>query len=135
MSLLQPHQTATDRQLRQFGVISAVALPAIGWLWAAGTSTILILLLFGVALAVSGFVWPRILRPIFITLSLLTAPIGFVVGEVAMLFIFFAVFLPFGLVFRIMGRDVLHKHPDRNTMSYWQKKHMPTSPSSYYRQS
>lgn len=61
-------------------------------------------------------------------------PIGLVIGEVAILSIYYAVFLPIGLVFRLCGRDTLQRSFDRQAASYWQSKERPKSAAQYYRQ-
>ena len=40
MKLIEINWQPTDRQLRQFGVICLVALPALGWLWGGGTTIV-----------------------------------------------------------------------------------------------
>jgi hypothetical protein len=57
------------------------------------------------------------------------------VGELAMLLIYFGVFLPIGLLFRTAGRDALQRGFDRNRKSYWQVKKQPRDGASYFRQS
>jgi len=64
---------------------------------------------------------------------LAAAPMGMLVGELAMLGIFLGVFLPISLVFRLMGRDALRLKIEKNVESYWQTKKQPEQVSSYYR--
>ena len=135
MKLIEINWQPTDRQLRQFGIICLVALPAIGWFWGAGPQLITGLAIAGGVLALAGLVAPRLLKPVFLGLSILVMPIGLVIGELAMVLIYFGVFLPIGLVFRVVRRDALHLKCDRNQPSYWKPKQQPASVASYYRQS
>ena len=135
MKLVEINWRPTERQLRQFGVVCLFALPAIGWIWGAGTGTIAILSVVGLVLTVIGLVAPTVLKPVFLALTIVAMPIGIVIGELAMLMIFFGVFLPLGLVFRIAGRDALQLRVDRASESYWEAKRKPASIASYYRQS
>jgi hypothetical protein len=135
VKLVEVNWSPTDRQLRQFGVISLIALPFIAWLWNGSTSVIVGLAAAGAVLGLVGFVAPRVLKPVFLALVLVSLPIGLVVGELAMLLIFFGVFLPIGLCFRIMRRDSLQRKLDRQAKSYWQAKPQPRGPAAYYRQS
>ena len=82
-----------------------------------------------------GFFAPMALKPIFVALMIVAAPMGMVIGELAMLAIYFGVFLPFGLVFRIIGRDALQRSICKQNATYWQSKAPPPSAASYYRQS
>ena len=136
MKLLEVNLNPTDRQLRQFGFISLFALPLLGWIWSGGNwSTAGILAVPGTVLAAAAALYPRSLKPVFIALSLACLPIGIVVGEVTMLLIYFALFAPMGIVFRLMRRDPLQRQFDRRAVSYWQTKQRPSGPASYYRQS
>ena len=135
MKLIDANWKPTDRQLRQFGVICLIALPLVGYMWGAGTLVIGILAAVGLILAVTGIVVPRAVKPVFLALMIITVPIGIVIGELAMLLIYFGVFLPMGLVFRLLKRDALQRKFDRHATTYWQAKSQPTSAARYYRQS
>ena len=89
--------------------------------------------LVGSLVAALSFVWPEAIKPIFVGLMLAAAPIGMVVGELAMLLIFLGVFLPISLIFRLLGRDALRLKVDKNATTYWQPKNEPKQASSYYR--
>jgi hypothetical protein len=80
-------------------------------------------------------VLPKALKPLFVALSLAATPIGIVIGEVAMLLVYFGVFLPIGLLFRLKGRDALERNIDRSAKSYFRPKRQPADPAHYYRQS
>ncbi len=76
---------------------------------------------------------PRWVRPVFIATSYLTAPIGRVIGEVALLGIFVGVFVPIALLFRFANRDSMQRRIDRQAPSYWQKIQPPRSVADFYR--
>ncbi len=135
MALIEVNWSPGSRQLRQFGVLSAFVLPWIAWLWSASLTTIGIAAGLGFAIAVSSLVWPRVVAPLFLGAILLAMPIGIVIGELAMLLIFLLVFLPIGILFRLMGRDRLQIRLDRSPRSYWQPKAQPKNLSSYFHQS
>lgn len=135
MALVELNRHPSDRQLRQFAVICLAALPLLGWIWGSGPAVLGLLAALGAILAIAGVVAPVVVKPIFLTLSIVAVPIGIVIGEFALLLIYFGVFLPLGLVFRIMRRDALQLTPDRKRSTYWQTKKRPTDVSSYYRRS
>lgn len=135
MSLIDINWSPSDRQLRQFGCIALVALPALGWLWGAGSTLVGSLAAAGLVLAALGFVAPIALKPLFVGLSVVTMPIGMVVGEITMALVYYGVFVPIGLLLRLTGRDVLHKGLDRGGKTYWEPKKKPAGMASYYRQS
>lgn len=135
MKIVELDWKPTDRQLRQFGIICLIALPLVGWVWGAGALVVGSLSAVGLLLAIAGIVLPRTVKPVYIALMIFAAPIGMVIGELAMLLIYFGVFCPMGLLFRLIRRDALQLKTDRDAQSYWRAKGQPRSVASYYRQS
>lgn len=80
-----------------------------------------------------GLIFPGRLKPAFIGLSLVTFPMGVLVNELSLGLIFFLVFVPIGIAFRLMGRDPLHREFEAETPSYWQAKRRPVDVASYFR--
>lgn len=134
MSLVHINWNPESRQLKQFGWLSLVLLPLVAWIWGATLPWIGIVAGIGGLLALLGSISPAFLKPIFVGLSLVLMPIGLVVGEVMLVLIFFLIFLPMGLVFRMMGRDRLQRKLDRSATTYWQKKASPDKLERYFRQ-
>lgn len=137
-----------EKTLRQFGVICFVALPLLGFVWSIGQWWPNPLQLShehlvrvgwmagaGAALMVVGFVRPSLLKYVFIGLSVAALPIGFVVGEVMVLTIFFLVFLPVAVIFKLIGRDALDRRLDPSAATYWRPKERFTDVRRYFRQS
>jgi hypothetical protein len=149
MKLIEINWNPSPRQLRQFGFICLIALPLLGWLWSGGLKVwrwgvdlqagnlqaVTWLAAIGAALALMGCFCPRGLKPVFLALSLLAAPVGIVLGELAMLILYGAVFAPMAIAFRLMGRDALHRRFDPQAATYWRPKKQPKNVKSYYRQS
>ena len=73
-----------------------------------------------VAIRLVGLARPSWLKPIFVGLTLATWPIGWVVSNAALAVLYFAVFTPIALVFRLIGRDALHRPFDRKAGTYWE---------------
>jgi hypothetical protein len=134
MKLAEMNWSPTDRQLRQFAVVALMALPLAGWMWGARGTTFVWLMGAGLAVGTVGGIAPRLVKPLFIGLSLVALPLGMVCGELALLVVFFGVFLPLSLAFRLAKRDALQRSIDRTLDSYWQRKTPPRGPASYYRQ-
>jgi len=134
MSFIDINWKPDHRQLRQFAWMALVALPLIGWIWGASTNVLSWLAGAGAVLVVLSYVAPVIVRPFFLGLTLVTFPIGMVVGEVVMLMIYITVFLPIALIFRLLRRDALELKVDQTKMTYWKPKKQPRSVENYYRQ-
>jgi hypothetical protein len=73
-----------------------------------------------VVLRIVGLARPAWLKPIFLGLTLATWPIGWVVSRVALGLLYFAVFTPIALIFRLIGRDSLKKTLDPKAKTYWE---------------
>ncbi len=134
MAMVEINWNPGARQLRQFAGLSAIALPALGWLWGGGETVVGGLTLVGLAVAIAGTLAPATVKPLFLLLSLVAWPIGLVVGEIAILAIYGLVFVPMGLVFRLLGRDALRLRMDRGRPTYWEPKSPAKNAASYYRQ-
>ncbi|MCC7335281.1 MAG: hypothetical protein IT422_09295 [Pirellulaceae bacterium] len=135
MSLVQANWQPTHRQLRQFGLLCALALPCVAWLWSLSASWFAGLSAAGVLLALLSWYLPVAVAPLFIGVMLITLPIGLVVSEIVLLLVYALVFVPIGVAFRCLGRDRLERRIDRSRDSYWEPKLRPRSLASYYRQS
>jgi hypothetical protein len=133
MSLIEINWSPGLRQLRQFGVLCLIAIPLIGWLWGASSAVLGLLVGVGGAMATTAWVRPRWLRPVFVGWMIAAAPIGMIFGELSMLLIYFGVFLPIGILFRLLRRDTLQLKMNRNQETYWQSKTEPHDLASYYR--
>ena len=134
MALVEINWNPPNRQLKQFGAVSLFALPLIGLLWKATWPVIGMLAAIGGVIAVLALIFPRAVKPLFVGLSVLTIPIGILVGEIVLLSVFVLVFVPMGLVFRLIGRDSLRLRR-KQTTTWWQEKSQPRGAASYYRQS
>ena len=135
MALIEINWNPTARQLRQFSGLCLIALPLLAWIWGGNSTAIVVFACLGLILATATCVYPKTITPLFVGMMLITAPIGIVVGELAMFLIYMTVFLPIGILFRVISRDRLRLKIDRKATSYWQPKRQPKSVGSYYRQS
>jgi len=133
MKLIEINWAPSTRQLRQFGAVCIFVLPLLGWLWNFSANGLTGMLIAGSLVAILSFVWPPAVKLIFVGLMLVAAPIGMVVGELAILLIFLGIFLPISLIFKLTGRDALRLKFDKNAATYWQPKSEPKHVSSYYR--
>jgi hypothetical protein len=133
--MFQINTNPSDRQLRQFGVICIFAFPLLASLWIVGTTAVVGGLVLGSIFALLGLVAPKLLKPVFLTVTMITFPIGIVVGELILLTIWFGLFLPMALVFRIIGRDVLQRRSTATAETFWVTRTPPRSVRKYYQQS
>lgn len=127
----------SDKTLKEFAefgmfILGLVAAP---WLLYRGdTTTAVVFWATAIALRVVAFMNPRWVKWPFIALSVITWPIGFVVSHLALALIYFLIFTPVALVFRLMGRDALNRKLDRHAASYWEAYNPNRGAARYLRQ-
>lgn len=89
--------------------------------------------LVALAIGLLALIVPQAIRPIFVAWVVVAFPIGWTVSRVLLALIFYGLFTPLALVFRLIGRDRLERRrPDRHT--YWRPKAPPTRISDYLQQ-
>jgi hypothetical protein len=122
MSVVQITRNPSPRVLRQFGWIwmafvaffGAVAwfkfhnAPLARWIWVAA-----------IVVPLLGWAVPSFMRVVFLGMSYLAWPIGFVVSHVVLAAVYFLVLTPIGLLMRLFGYDSMKKEFDREAASYW----------------
>jgi Saxitoxin biosynthesis operon protein SxtJ len=127
--------TATLRRFAGLGVLLLAVLA--GWQAFHQGNTALALVLGGVAVALAAFgvVAPGWLRPVFVGLLVLSFPLSWLVTHLVLAGLFYGVFTPLGLCFRLLGRDPLGLRPPQGEDTYWAPKPGAADVRSYFRQS
>lgn len=135
-----------DRTLKQFGFIALFGfsfLAAIAWfevlvfsfglgemrpIVAGGFAT-----LAGVSTLFS-LIAPRANLPIYIGLTILAYPIGFVLSHFIMGLLFFGMITPLGLIFRVIGKDPMNRRFEPAAETYWSDPRPRRAKESFFRQ-
>jgi hypothetical protein len=139
--MLKPNFRPEPRVLHQFAVFAVVGLPllaglllrlfhAYSWthpaLLAAAAVGVLQLVLYQARVTAPS-------RWLYVTLTIVALPIGFVLSQVLMALIYYLVITPIGLVFRAIGRDAMGRKLDAKCASYWHDRGPARKPSTYFR--
>jgi hypothetical protein len=126
------------RILRQFAWVSLVAFPVIATLFhfqfGLPTTIALVIGALGPLTLLADLARAhQVSRSVFRALVLLTFPIGLVLFPLLIGVIYYGVFTPMGLFFRLIGRDALHRRPDPKRPSYWHDRGAPRPAASYFK--
>jgi hypothetical protein len=127
----------SDKTLRQFAGICIVffgGIAAYQGFVRERTTLALALGSLAAVLGLLGLAAPRLIRPIYVGWMVAAFPIGWVVSHVILALIFFGLFTPLAALFRLMGRDALHRQPHPELDSYFVPKTTPAETASYLRQ-
>ena len=138
MRLIEINRDPTRSQLRGFGAIwfplfcGVVALivwraadSEISWYVGGGASGLSLLFAFAA---------PKALKPVFLTLIVLSFPIGWVVSHLLMGLVYYVVLTPVGLGLRLLGVDPLNRRFNRDDITYWEELPPPPPKERYFRQ-
>ncbi len=138
MALVEMNWHPDHRQCRQFGWGALVMLPLIslvfywtgrlspGWAIVPGGTGVVIFSLS----RISG----SLVRPVYVGLTLLGLPIGWVMSYVILAVFYFGILTPLALVFKIIGRDAMCRRLDKTAKTYWVPHRPPTSMRQYFNQ-
>lgn len=125
------------RTLRQFGGLCFVFFGGFGLWEALGRGHVALgagLVGLAVAGGLLGLLRPGWLRWIFVSWTVLAFPIGWTISLVMLAVMYYGLFTPIALAFRLIGRDALQRTRKPATESYWTPKPAPTDPGRYFKQ-
>ena len=88
----------------------------------------------GLLAAFFSLVAPRANLPIFVGLTVLAFPIGFVLSYLIMFTLFYLIIAPIGLALRLFGKDPMDLRFRSDLSSYWVDARPARPPESYFRQ-
>ena len=138
MGIVQLDLNPSSDKLRQFGWISPIMLLVVGLVlrWRVGLSmgTLSGMCLFGMLVFAASRVSPKLVRPVYVGLTIIGYPIGWVISHLVMALFYFGIITPVALVFRLLGRDMLHRRWDSGSETYWTEHPKCDSSTQYFRQ-
>jgi hypothetical protein len=138
MPLIEVNWNPDKRELRRFGWIALAASLAVAamfhWVRGLDLRWCGLIVAAGGVTAISPFVSMGITRWIYWVLVGATLPIGLVISLVLMALFYYGLITPIGLVFRLIGRDILNRRFDPGAKTYWQGHRSPSGPERYFQQ-
>jgi hypothetical protein len=122
--------------LRWFGALCSLFLAALAGreVLIAGSPTVAFAA-FAASLAVLviALVWPALLRRVFVGSMVLLFPVNWLVSHLLLGCVYYCVFTPLGLFFKLMRRDALGRTLQRERESYWIDKPAASDAARYFR--
>ena len=138
MSLIQVNWHPNRKELRNFGIIaliaSALAALLLFFAWKVEAKWALIVFGAGVVVFLTGLIWARLCRIIYVILTAISLPIGMAVSFTLLAVFYALLIIPLSLFFRCIGRDPLQRRRDCSAKSYWVPRQPPDHAGRYYRQ-
>jgi hypothetical protein len=124
-----------SRKLRQFAGLWLAFFGALAvWCWVADHRQVAILLgILALGLGGTGLAAPGAIRLVYVGWMVLAFPLGWTLSHVLLAIVYYGVFTPIGIIFRVIGRDALHLRR-RDCASYWVARPEPESVRRYFEQ-
>jgi hypothetical protein len=138
VAVIEVNRNPSRRELNLFGFIwLGFFLLVAAALWLKLHSPVVSIALAAVAAVVPVLGWaaPSFMRVVYVGLSYLAWPIGFVVSHVLLGAVYYLLVTPIGLIMRAAGYDPMHRRFDPEAPSYWiERDGGERDPRSYFRQ-
>jgi hypothetical protein len=138
MPLVEINWHPDARQLRVFGlsglVASLVLAAVLVFAWGVALVWGLVVLAAGLSILACSLISLRAARLLYIALTAVALPIGFVISLVLLAVFYFLLLTPVGVLFRLTGRDPLCRRFDASCDSYWVPREPPSGPDRYFHQ-
>jgi hypothetical protein len=118
--MIDKHKFDDQKELRKFSYGLAVILLIItAYLYLKNDTLITTLpVLTGLAV-LTGLLWPKGIKPLFILFTYLGFGINLVVTNVILFLLFFVIFTSAGLIVRLFGKKFFSMGPDPELPTYW----------------
>ncbi len=125
------------KTLRQFAGIWLVFFGGLALLEAFGRGRTNLGISIGalaLVVGVAGLIRPGWVRLIYVGWMVLAFPIGWTISQLMLVVMYFGIFTPIALIFRLAGRDPLRRARRPGVESYWTPKPAPADLRSYLNQ-
>ena len=138
MLLVSMNWKPTKEDLRSFGRTALAVLNALALFlyWFKGLHSVwaLYICAAGLLIYVISLLSARAVKPIYIALQVVTAPVGLAISFIVMLLFYYLVITPTGLFFKLIGRDSLKRDFDPDAKTYWVTYRPADSARRYFNQ-
>jgi carbamoyltransferase len=118
------NQSVGIKTLKLFGLSWTIILTLINlWLYRKQLNGILSFsATINILLPIIILIWPELLKKPQIIFTLFGEYMGMLIAKIVLFLLFWLVFLPLGLFFRLTGKDALQRSINKKAVSYWQER-------------
>jgi len=111
-------------QLRKFGLVFAaiMLLVALVSLWRGRDSLVMPFFAVSGSFFLVSLVRPVLLVPLYCGMLKLSGYMGWVNTRILLIIVYYLVFTPIALVFKLIGKDPLARRFDREAPTYWKQR-------------
>src|SRR5207244_9214772 len=103
-----------------FGIIGCIAAWKSGAFHGSGKWTApFVIWAMAVGIGIIGTIAPKLVRPIYVGWMAVGFPIGYVMGHILFGVLYFRVFTPVAIFFRLIGRDKMQRKFDKQAKTHW----------------
>lgn len=137
MALIRIDRNPSRTSLRVFALLWMVFAGAAAFaLWRRTGSVMPAAVVAAAAVVVplAGELWPALVRWLYVALSVLTWPIGWVVSHLLLAVVYYLVLTPLGWILRAVGHVPQQHSPDPKRASYWTERRPAEDARRYFRQ-
>ena len=137
MKLADLNINPDDKTLREFGVVALFGFGLAGVLVGLKWDAWIISYCFwtvGVSSCILGLTRPQFLWPLFTLMMIIAFPIGFIISNVVLLALYYFLFTPISLCFKIVGRDSLNRKLEPKKTTYWRTRNEEKPASNRFEQ-
>ena len=138
MSLTKINWNPNRKEIRNFGIIALIAsiivslllyfIKGIALKWIAVVVTV------GLMIFLCSLISIKVTRAIYRTLMAVTFPIGLTISFILMALFYFLLITPTALLFRMLGRDLLHRRFEPDVTTYWSARRATPDAERYFHQ-
>ena len=138
MALVSLNLKPSNKQLRDFGLISLCMCTVIGLLLLElgkiPSKGLVILFLIGLVMFVLSRISDALIKPVYLAMVILTFPIGWIISHLVMGLFFYVIVTLIAVLFKIIGRDPLYRKFDPQADTYWLTYKHKRSAKDYFHQ-
>ncbi len=117
-----PNTQMSDKSLREFGLVTGGMLTLVfglllPWIWNADSWPIWPWIVAAI-LSLIALTMPHILQPVYHWWMKLAHILGWINTRILLSIVFFVIFLPVGIILRLLGKDPMARKLDQDLNSY-----------------